>query len=288
MKVKKLLTVAILALSLLCLFLPALAQADAGQKIQRVTIRHERNVAAYSRPTGHSRFLGWAKMSQQYNVLDRVRGDGTKSHPWWYLIELGDGQQAYIPENLTSPVIENVEERTVGYVWINPQQNLLIHRKPRSHSAQMGWARKMEVYPLLSKEKTSGYWEIAMPDGTLGYVSAKNAFPYDPVEDAKTRWVYLPQRCLIREHPSSVDSPVLTGIGPGETLRCVYVYKKVLWYDDPEIWYEVETKSGGYGFIHSSVCELIEGDKPALDAAGNPVRSNAKTESTATPAEAQK
>ncbi len=288
MKVKKLLTAAILALSLLFLFMPVLSQADAGQTIRRVTIRHEKNVAAYSRPTGHSRFLGWAKMSQQYNVLDRVRGDGTKSLPWWYLIELGNGQQAYIPENYTSPVIENVEERTVGYVWINPQQNLLIRRKPRSNSAQMGWARKMEIYPLLSKEKYSGYWEIAMPDGTLGYISAKNAFPYDPIEDAKTRWVYLPERCVIRKHPSSVDSPVLTGIGPGETLRCVYVYRKVLWYDDPEIWYEVETKSGGYGFIHSSVCELIEGEQPTVNKSDKLVHSTQNSEALATPSEAQK
>ena len=287
MKAKRLLTLFILALSLLFLFLPALVQAEGEKANQRITIRHEKNVAAYVRPTGHSRFVGWAKMSRQYSVLARVRGDGTKAHPWWLLISLDDGQHAYIPENYTSPVIENVEERTVGYVWINPQQNLLIHRKPRSDSAQMGWARKMQTYPLLSREKMSGYWEIAMPDGTLGYVSAKNAFPYDPVEDARPRWVYLPDRCLIREHPSSNNSPVLTGIGPGEVLRCVYVYRNVLWYTEPDVWYEVETKSGGYGFIHSSVCELIEDKEPVLDASGNLVLTR-ETPANATPSEAQK
>ena len=286
-KAKKLLTRFILVLSLLFLFLPVLAQADGEKANQRITIRHEKNVAAYVRPTGHSRFVGWAKMSRQYSVLARVRGDGTKAHPWWLLIRLDDGQHAFIPENYTSPVIENVEGRTVGYVWINPQQNLLIHRKPRSDSARMGWARKMQTYPLLSREKMSGYWEIAMPDGTLGYVSANNAFPYDPVEDARPRWVYLPDRCLIREHPSFEDSPALTGIGPGEVLRCVYVYRNVLWYTEPDVWYEVETKSGGYGFIHSSVCELIEDKEPVLDASGNLVRTR-EPPADATPSEAQK
>ena len=274
---RKHLTLVILILTAVCLLVPALVQADAETEIKRITIRHERNLAAYERPTGHSRFVGWAKMSHQYDVLERVRGH--KMLPWWYLIELEDGQKAYIPEMFTSPVIENAEDLAVGHVWINPQQNLHIHRKPDSTSAQMGWARKQQLYPLLSSFKEDGYWKIAMPDGTLGYVSSVDAFLYDPVEDAKPRWVYLPGRCVIREFPGGEKNPIMTGIGPGEVLRCVYVYS--------DEWYEVETKHGGYGFIHSSVCQLIEGEKPEVTESGKLVTAPQEAEE-ATPAEASR
>jgi hypothetical protein len=45
-KAKRLLTLFILALSLLFLFLPALVQAEGEKANQRITIRHEKNVAA--------------------------------------------------------------------------------------------------------------------------------------------------------------------------------------------------------------------------------------------------
>ena len=257
----------VLVLSLLCLLVPMIAHADQSQDVKRVTIRQERNVAAYNRPTGHSTFVGWAKMGQQYDVINRVRG--AESSSWWYQVEVKDGVKGYIPAAYTSPVLENVEALTVGYVWINPQRNLRIRNEADPEGEEMGWARKQEVYPLLSRKKENGFWKIAMPDNTLGYVSAENAFEYDPVEDAKPRWVYVPNRSLIREHPSNNRSPVMTGIGPGEVLRCVYVYRINDWYNGQDVWYEVETKGGGYGFIHSSVCELIEGDQPSVDASGS-------------------
>ncbi len=234
-----------LALLLAALALAALAEGEAT-----IAIRYGHNVAAYEKPDPHSRFVGWALMSAHYPALETVegyRGKGERN-PNWILIPLEDGTKGYIPERMTSPVIDNAEEIAERHVIVHHQGSIHLHRLPTMDSQMMGWAWKGTVYPVIG-EAVRGWWPIALTDGTTGYVSGEMAHEYDEAEDGKARRVHIVKRAAVREWPRS-DSRLLTGIGPDAVLPCVHVCDNG--------WYEVQTEPGAYGFIHPSVAELIE------------------------------
>ena len=232
------------AFLLLALVFALSAQAE---EAKLVAVRYGQNVGAYSKPSPYSRFVGWAKMSGQYPVLDTVTGNRGYL---WHLIRLEDGTEGYIPDLMTTPVVKNAEEIALTHVIVHHQGSIHLHRKPTTWSTLMGWAWKTQVYPVIGERRQNGWWPIALPDGTTGYVSGEYAHEYDPEEDTKERWVRFLDRALIYEKPKS-DSPVLNGFGPGGELRCVHVCDNG--------WYEVETVSGGFGFVSPRLTELIEG-----------------------------
>ena len=239
----------VMVLCIIALTVTALCAAATAEEQPLVAIRYGHNVGAYSRPSPYSRFVGWAKMSGQYPLLDTVRGNRGRL---WHLIRLEDGTGGYIPDIMTTPVVKNAEEIAVNHVIVHHQGSIHLHRKPTQCSTLMGWAWKTNVYPVIGERQANGWWPIALPDGTTGYVSGAYAHEYDPAEDGVERWVRLIDRALIRKEPR-VSSDVMTGIGPDETLRCVHVCDNG--------WVEVETKRGGYGFIHGSRVQFT--DAPA-------------------------
>ncbi len=224
----------------------AFALSAQAEEAEMVAIRYGHNVGAYSRPCPYSRFVGWAKMSGQYPVLDTVVGNKGRK---WILTRLEDGTEGYIPIILTSPVVKNAEEIAKTHVIVHHQGSLHLRRKPYEWSTIMGWAWKTQVYPVIGK-RVNGWWPVALPDGTSGYISGEYAHEYDPVEDTKERWVRFTDRAVIREKPK-YDSPILNGFGPGGELRCVHVCDNG--------WYEVETPRGGFGFVSPRLTELVEG-----------------------------
>ena len=237
--------------ALLALLLIALAAFAAAEGTGLVAIRYGPNVAAYEKPDPHSVFVGWAKMESQVPAFETVVGYKGKgeTNPNWILVRLENGIKGYIPERMTSPVIDNAEEIATAHVIVHHQSNIHIHRSPTMNSQQMGWAWKAQVYPVIG-EQVKGWWPIAMPNGTTGWVSGDMAHEYDEIEDAKERHVVFTARAAVRKWPRS-DSSLLTGVGPNDSLPCVHVVGNG--------WYEVQTRPGAYGFVHESVCELRDG-----------------------------
>ena len=242
---------------IVCMLALVLLAAAAGACAQKVAIKMYENVGAYSKPTPYSTFVGWAKMEQQYEVLSSEKGHLGRT---WLKVALDDGTQGYIPQTMTTDVIEDVAAATKSYVKVYPEGNLHMHRKalryhddgelkPYCDSPLMGWAKKGEVYPVIDGPK-NGWVKIAFENGTAGWVSAEGARPYDPVEDAKPKKIRVTHATsvLVRRKPDRT-SEQMTGIRPGEEYPCVYVCDNG--------WYEIELPSGAYGYVCGNLVELI-------------------------------
>ena len=230
----------ILCAALLSLLVLALACAAA----EEIAIRRLNNIPVYTQATGHSRFIGWARAGAHYEVLGEARG---AKHRLWLKIRLDDGQEGYLSAYATAPVETDVAGKTTGYVMIDPRANTLLYKNATDESARLAWLRKGETYPVL-EENRFGWFRVALDDGMTGWVSGDNAFLYDEAEAENLRFVTVTNvmGASVREEPDK-DSPRLTGVRAGETLRCV---RKT-----DNGWYEIELHTGRFGFIAASLAE---------------------------------
>ncbi|MBQ8130301.1 MAG: hypothetical protein IJ175_08640 [Clostridia bacterium] len=237
------------------------AQTLTAEGGQIVAIRSEQNVGAYRRATPKSNFVGWAKAGGHYSVLETVKGYNGRE---WIRVQLENGAEGFIPARMTTPVVQDAESLTRGYVRARYESDVPVRRKPEGGALLMGMARKGTIYPVIG-EKVYGWWPIALEDGTTGYVYQDAVYETGSPEGDGENHVTFSGRSIIYAEPTS-DSAVLTGIGPDAALRCVRVIPHPSYTDktgeEGFDWYEVETLGGGYGYVSSRNAALVEGALP--------------------------
>lgn len=228
---KKKVAFAALALALLC----------AVGLSEEIAVRSGNVLPVYKGPTGHTRFLGWAKAGAQYEVLD-IRY-GAKNQPW-VKIRLEDGQEGYMRKYATTPVVRNAEEAAVDHVMIHPGENAHVRSHADSKSPLMGSAKAGEVYPVLGGS-IEGWLPIAMENGTTGWIDSHYAFRYDP-DCPKKVTIRYKAAVAVREEPHR-KSPRLAGALPDTTYPCIQ--------KTDNGWYEIQLPTGRYGFVRATLAE---------------------------------
>ena len=208
---------------------------------EEIAVRSGNGIPVYKGPTGHTRFLGWAKPGAQYEVLDTRYG--AKNQPW-IKIRLEDGQEGYMRRYATTPVVRDADAQAVDRVMVHPGENAHVRSHADSKSPRMGSAQAGSVYPVLGST-IEGWLPIALENGTTGWVDSHLVFRYDP-DCPKNVTIRYKAPVAVREEPHR-KSPRLAGVMPDTTYPCIQ--------KTDNGWYEIQLPTGRYGFVRATLAE---------------------------------
>ena len=230
----KKIALAALVLALLC----------AAGVSEEVAVRARNGIPVFKGPTGHTRFLGWARAGAHYEVLEtKVDALGKI----WLKIRLEDGQEGYMRNYPTTPVLKDAEAQAADHVRVHPRRNLNVRGRPIKTSPIMGVVEADSVHISLGRT-IDGWLSVALPDGTTGWVDSHDVFHDDP-DCPKKVTIRYKAAVAVRKEPHRT-SPRLAAILPGTTVTCI---RKT-----DNGWYEIQLPTGHYGFVRATLAEPAE------------------------------